>query len=317
MSAAAVKVISAAGLFLGLTACAGPRAFIPPSPVQDLSATAEDGVVTFDLRDRAGVTVEVEGRSLNLLLLARQEPVLILNREIVEALSLPPVLFGLGSAEIRDGNHIVTGEVRRARYRVPPGVEEQAWALDLEADIHPDYDGAISFGTIPASRFRLLIDDREPGATSALSEVTFSAVDPSRGGERNFADLEFTFDLALYQDPVTVNRKATLYLSRAGRLTRVSEVTPASRLFGNVWPHARFEVDPPMMLGERPVTRLLGEVAPDFQVEAGDHEPTHEVIEVFEDLRTPGHDPKIYLGRSFFAGCTELVVEREIGRAHV
>ena len=292
-------MISAAALLAA--ACTLSIDSVVPTPQQDLSAPGSGEVLTFDLRETAGVPVEVEGRSVNLLLLARAESVMIINREIADALDLNSVMFGLGSASVRDGDHRVSGEVRRARYRIAQGEQEQVWALDLDADIHRDYDGAISFGAVPASRFRLLIND--PPADDA-PEVWIPLILEGRSAaleaSRDYSQLDFSQDMALYQDPVTANRKAVAYLQRAGRLEALTGPSPFERLFDNTRPHADFALDPPLTVSGLRVASLLGEVEPDFDPDAPRETHDRDVIVVYEDLKRIRSDavsrPRLLLG---------------------
>lgn len=288
----------------------------PPSPVQDLAAAAPDGVVTFDLRDRASIAVEVaapggEARTLDLLLLARSDSMLVLNRDIAHALDLPAVLFGLGSATVRDGDLSVSGEVRQARYRIAPGGWEAVWALDMDRDMHAGHDGAITFAAVPASRFRVLLND--PPADGAREIWVDMELDPRTATaeeERDYDRLEFGYDFAFHQDVVTANAKAVTYLDRNRRLRPVSGPAPFTRLFGRTAPHVRFEVTPPLRLAGLPVDRLLGEVEADFDPDAQPPADGVDRIEVFHDRRRPGFAPTIGLGRAFFSPCSQLRVER-------
>lgn len=299
-------------IFAGLAAaCTLSIDAAAPTPDQDLSAPSTGQLLTFDLRDSASIPVEVEGRALELLLLARAEALMIIDRDVVQALGLPAVMFGLGSASLRDGDHRVAGEVRRARYRIAEASPEAVWALDLETDIHPRYDGAISFGAIPASRFRLILSDPPAdGADQVWIPIELALRSEALEAERDYAGLEFSHDLALYQDPVTANRKAVFYLLQADRIDPVSGIEDFDRLFANTRPHVRFAAAPPLEVSGIPVGRLTGEVPPDFDPDAPAMAEGEDVIIVHHDRRRTVDAPTVYLGRSFFEPCSQIEVVR-------
>ncbi len=297
---------------LNLAACTLRLDGVEPRPVQDLSSEPGQGVLTFDLRESAGVTVEVEGRHVDLVLLARAESLVALNRDIAGSLGLQSAMLGLGTAAVRDGDHRVSGAVRRARYRIAPGAYERAWVLDMEENFYPGYNGAISFGAIPASRFRILLNDAPPaGVEEVWVPMVLEGRSEALEQSRDYAALEFSHDLALYQEPVSANRKAVFYLHAAGRLVPISQSEPFMRLLNNVRPHVTFSVRPPVMVSGLPAGEILGEVDPEYDPFAPRNDEAGEVIVVHHDLRGTAYAPTLYLGRSFFSACSELLVVRE------
>lgn len=303
-------ITSLAAVLLG--ACTITLPDLEPQPVHNLSDPETGGVLTFDLREGAGIQVVVEGEPLTLLLLARSESLLTLNPDIAETLDLPEVMFGLGSASVRDADHRVDGEVVRARYSVAGGPSETGWALVMEAPIYADYDGAISFGAIPADTFRLWLNDIGEGVDQAWFDLVLEGRSARREQERDYEGLEFSQTLALYQTPVSVNRKATLYLNRAGRLGARGAPAPFSRLFGNTQPHIDVDLEPGLEIAGFRIEQALAEVNADGGV-PGDVRPGPDggVVVVSEDLRGTAYAPTVYLGRSLFAGCSELQVAKD------
>jgi hypothetical protein len=311
----AATPIAAAAALLALLATAGCTLSMDgmvPGPTQDLSGPGSGEILTFDLRDRAGIPVEVEGRALDRMLVAHEDPVLMVNREIVGELGLSAVMFGMGTATAQDGDHRVTGEVRRARYRIAPAEEDQIWVVDWERDVHPDYDGTISFGAIPASRFRLLLNDPPAaGVHQVWISMVLEGKSDALEAARDYDQLEFRHDLALYQQPVTATRKAVFYMARRGRLDPVSEVETFERLFENALPHVRFEVRAPLSFGGLPIGQVTGEVAPDYDPDTPSPDSEIDVIVVHTDRKRAVDAPTLYLGRSFFEACSEILVDRD------
>ena len=296
-----------------LCACAsGCTVGLPmaPTPTQNLSAPEQGVFLTLDLRDSAGVDVEVNGETLHLLVLPNSESLLALNRNVADRLNLNPVFFGLGSASVTDGDHRVSGSVVRARYRVASSQPEQVWALAMEEDVHAGYDGAISFGAIPASVFRVQLQNESGGADRVWRTLTLSGRSEALERERDYAALEFSHALALYQDPISANRKAAFYLRRAGRLSEVGPVETLTRLFENQRPHRAARLDPPLLLGGRELSDVRIEVDEDGRIPGQTDESADDVVVVNHDTRRTAYAPTIYIGRDFFEGCSALEIDK-------
>jgi len=285
-----------------------PANLVVPSPTQDLSAPEQNRFLTLDLRESAGITVDVEGEALHLMLFADPDSLLVLDRDVADRLDLPELFFGLTSAYVQDGDYTASGRGVRARYSVAGAEPEKAWAIVMDEDIHPDYDGAISFGAIPARVFRVLLgDDSEAGDWRELVSTRSSE---ALERERDYDGLEFNHELALYQDPISANRKAAFYLRRAGRLGEGDSVQAFTRLFGNERPYRRFRMQPPLIIQSQPVQEMLIEVDPDGRIPGAVDPEDGDVVVIHHDRRRAAYAPTIYLGRDYFARCHELEIDK-------
>lgn len=282
-----------------------------PTPTQDLSAPAQGRYLTLDLRRDGGIPVTVQGEPLRLLVLPHAHSMLALNADVADRLGLREVMFGLGSASLRDGDHHVSGRVVRTRYRLDGAEEEAAWAIVMEEDIHPDYDGAISFGAIPARVFRIRLADDGADAVGDWRTLTLTGRSEALEQSRDYGALEFSQVLALHQHPVSANRKAAFYLRQARRLSEPGPVEPFSRLFSNTRPHRAVRLDPPLAVAPSMITDLLVEVEPDGRLPgARDTTSEDDVVVITQDARRTANAPTLYLGRAFFSGCYEIEVDK-------
>ncbi len=285
-----------------------PTDLVLPSPTQDVSTPEQNRFLTLDLRESAGIKVDIEDETLHLMLFVDPRSFLVLDRDVADRLDLPKLFFGLSWASVQDGDYTVSGEVVRARYSVAGAELEKAWAIVMDEDIHPDYDGAISFGAIPARVFRVLLgDDPEAGDWRELVSTRSSE---ALERERDYDGLEFNHELALYQDPISANRKAVFYLRRAGRLGEGGSVQAFTRLFGNEHPYRRFRMSPPLVVQSQPVQEMLIEVDLDGRIPGAVDPEDGDVVVVHHDRRRAAYAPTIYLGRDYFARCHELELDK-------
>lgn len=286
---------------------------VAPGPTTDLSAPELGEYLTLDLRDTAGIDVVVDGETLHLLVSSKSESILALNRDVADRLALREVFFGLGTASFRDGDYAVQGKVVKTKYAVAGAEVDRIWAVVMDEDIHPDYDGAISLGAIPASVFRLVLNDDVPGNSSTWYTITLLGRSENKERDRNYAALEFTQALALHQTPNTANRKAAYYLRRAGRLNNGGEPETFTRLFGNDRIHRTFTISPQLEVGGRMLGALLVEVNEDGSVPGARTRSVDDadgVVVVEFDAKKSAYAPQIYLGRDFFSACYELEVDQ-------
>ncbi len=299
-----------AGFFAVLTSGCTASFPIDPGPTQDFAPPGTGTYLSFDLTQQSGVPVTVNGRELNLLLLQNESPVLSVNADIADSLELRPFLFGLGTVSFRDGDHVNIGKPFTGRYNIGRGEAEDGIIFVMDEDVHPDYDGMISFGAIPASVFRLQINPAPDATSGQWIEMTFTGRSRDQEDERSYRNLEFSHQLALFQDEISANLKASFYLNLARRVTPNGETQMHESLFARTSPHRGHRVDPPLDLELGPIDQVLAEVEADGSTPGLQSSDAEDAITVFHDNRSVAYGPRLLLGRSYFEGCYEIEVDK-------
>jgi len=287
-----------------------------PKPQTDLSEGKSP--YTLDLRQSAGMKVTVQGQELHLLVLPYSDSLLFLNKDVAQRLKLKPIFFGLGTADFSDGDFYVGGKGFNAEYSVGAAPTEKIWALVMEENIHDGFDGAISFGAIPATRIRILLNDPMPNFQSDMRTLKLSGKSKTLEAERSYHSLDFSHTLALYQDPVSVNKKASHYILQSGNAEWIGIKQSVTRLFGNTRLHKVLRFKQPLDLDGFRLGEVLGEVPDTLEAEPEDTSSiertggahVEEKITVLHDKKSARHAPVFYLGRDFFEDCSEIIFDK-------
>ncbi|MEO1187932.1 MAG: hypothetical protein AAFW60_02585 [Pseudomonadota bacterium] len=287
-----------------------------PKPVTDLSWNGT--AFTLDLRKSAGVKVNVNGKELNLLLLPYSDTLLFLNQKVADQLSLKAIFFGLGVASFSDGDFSVQGKGFSAEYSVGEAPIEKIWALVMQENIFKGYDGAISIGAIPAERIRLLLNDARSIREPHVRRLTLSGKSRILESQRDYSALQFSKTLALYQDEVSANRKASFYIVNSNRAAWVGGEQELTRMFNNVRPHRKLLFNDHFTVDGFEISELLGETLGSPMRElgsSGENSPSKDPkiedrVVVIHDDKSARNAPVLYLGRKFFEDCSEITLNK-------
>lgn len=304
---------------LSLAVSLGACVSIPASEPKPQSDLSEDGVpFPIDLTESAGLDVIVNNRRLHLFLLPYSDSLVFINQSIAEDISLKPIFFGMGAVGMSDGDHRVNGRAFEVEYAVASSPIERAWALVMTEDLYPEYDGGISLGAIPANLLNLRLADRDDAEGGEIHTISLSGKSNALEKDRDYHALEFATGLALYQDPVTANRKAARYIRQSGRVATMGERQTLTRLFNNQRAFEEMSLDPPLAVGGREVSLLLGEaddtldstVPVERDTARSDDAQVQEVVTVMHDQKTAKYAPMLMLGRDFFRGCSDIFLDK-------
>ena len=186
----------------------------------------------------------------------------------------------------------------------------------MDVNIHPEFDGAISIGALPAQKIRILLNDSDVDAEQAVRALTLTQASKKLEAKRDYHKLQFNRDLVLYQDRVTLNRKARRYLEMNVESDRVSEPVSIRGIFGFDRQYEELKFGSLITVDGFQIGSGWAELD-DARPENADRRQAYssdtrieETVTIMHDKKSARYAPTLGLGRDFFSDCSEMLIDK-------